>query len=370
MKAWWIAVNEWKQLLREREAIFWIFIGPVLFVVFFGILMRPAPARPPEVAIWNQDETDEAAGGLEALLREDGVTVRRVEEPVSKGRTLVVPAGAGAALRAGDPVTLTLRTGTEETAGERNLQFGIRKALTRLFLAGIPPGAGTGEGGSGPAGGGENEDLIRVVRHEIDVEHREMTAGFQRSVPAYMVMFVFMNLLIGGSTIAEDRASGRLRRIALAPVRSRDILLGKLLSRFAVGWIQIVYLLLIGTLVFRIQWAQRNWVFLLFMSLFALASASLGILLGTLVRDPDKAISIAIWSAVILSPLGGLWWPLEIVGPAMRKIAWFVPTGWGMEGVNAMLAFGAGPRELAPFLLCFTGLFLASIFLAARRLKP
>ena len=64
--------------------------------------------------------------------------------------------------------------------------------------------------------------------------------------------------------------------------------------------------------------------------------------------------------AILLAPLGGLWWPLELVGPFMRRVAYFTPTGWAMEGVNAMLAFGAGAADVAPFALGFAALFAVS----------
>jgi len=154
----------------------------------------------------------------------------------------------------------------------------------------------------------------------------------------------------------------------VAPVSRREIILGKLLGRFAIGWIQIVYMLGFGLLV-GIRWADHSWVFFGFLSLFALASASLGILLGTLFTDPDKCATTAVWAAILLAPIGGLWWPLELVGPAMRRLAYFVPTGWAMEGVNALLAFGAGAWEVAPFALGFAALFAVSFSLAARRLQ-
>jgi len=106
-----------------------------------------------------------------------------------------------------------------------------------------------------------------------------------------------------------------------------------------------------------------------FLSLFALASASLGILLGTCFRDPDKCRAVAIWTAVLLAPLGGLWWPIEIVGPTMRRISYIVPTGWAMEPVNAMLAFGAGAGEVAPFAAAFAVMFIVTFALASRRLE-
>ena len=225
-----------------------------------------------------------------------------------------------------------------------------------------PPGSAAGPAAA-PA-----EGPLTIAEGDLGVPRREVTAGFQRSVPSYLVMFVFLNLLVSGAGIAEDRASGRLRRIAVAPVSRGQIVLGKLLGRFAIGWIQIVYMLGFGLLV-GIRWADHSWVFFGFLSLFAMASASLGILLGTLFTDPDKCPTTAVWVAILLAPLGGLWWPLETVGPVMRRVAYFVPTGWAMEGVNAMLAFGAGAWDVAPFALGFAALFAVSLSAAARRLR-
>ena len=105
-----------------------------------------------------------------------------------------------------------------------------------------------------------------------------------------------------------------------------------------------------------------------FLTIFALASASMGLLLGTVFSDPDKCRSAAIWGTVILSPLGGLWWPLDLVGGTMRTIGHLVPTGWAMEGINSMLAYGAGAQEVAPYAAAFLALAAASLSLAVRRL--
>jgi len=64
-----------------------------------------------------------------------------------------------------------------------------------------------------------------------------------------------------------------------------------------------------------------------------------------------------------------LWWPIEIVGPTLRRVAHLVPTGWAIERINAMLAFGAGPREILPFAASFALLFVTTFALAARRLE-
>ena len=355
-----IAWSDIRRVLRERESLFWLFVGPLIFTVFFGLLFRPPAPQRPALAIVNEDSEPALADAIAPLLEADGVSVRR-DGALHAGRTtLVIPAGASAAIRASKGTALVLHAGREETSGERNLRFKIQKALTRLYFA--PPG---GAAGQPPA---VADGPLVVAEGDLGVRKREVTAGFQRSVPSYLVMFVFLNLLVSGAGIADDRASGRLRRIAIAPVSRAQIVMGKLLGRFAIGWIQIVYLLGFG-LVVGIRWAAHPWVFFGFLSLFALASASLGILLGTLFKDPDKCAATAVWSAILLAPIGGLWWPLEMVSPAMRRLAYFVPTGWAMEGVNAMLAFGAGAWDVAPFALGFAALFAVTFPVAARRLR-
>jgi len=353
-----IAWYDIKRVLREKESLFWLFVGPLIFTVFFGLLFRPASPERPRLTVVNQDATDELLRALTPWLEQDGITVV-AGTGVEKDRlTLVIPRGAAEAMQAARGIAYTLHAGADESNAERSTRFKVQKALTRIYMGVAVPAAG-----AAPV-----EGPLAVRTADIGVSRREMTTGFQRSVPAYLVMFVFLNLLVSGAGIAEDRASGRLRRMAMAPVSREEIVLGKLLGRFAIGWIQIVYMLGFGLLV-GIRWADHGWLFFGFLSLFALASASLGILLGTLFKDPDKCASIAVWVAILLAPLGGLWWPLEIVGPFMRQLAYVVPTGWAMEGVNAMLAFGAGFTDVAPFALGFLILFAVTFPLAARRLR-
>jgi ABC-2 type transport system permease protein len=363
-----IAWYDVRRVFRERESLFWLFVGPVIFTVFFGLLFKAEPARRPVLMVVNQDATDEIVRRVSPFLESDGVTVARADAVVAGRPTLVVPAGALEAVTGGKGVDFVLYAGVEETSGERALRFKFQKAITNVYFgldrSAAAPRAGAAPDAPAPATSGP----LVMIEADIGVRKQDVTAGFQRSVPSYLVMFVFLNLLVSGAGIAEDRASGRLRRMGMAPVSRRAIVLGKLLGRFAIGWIQIVYMLAFGAIV-GIRWADHPWVFFAFLSLFALAAASLGILMGTLFKDPDKCATIAVWVAIVLSPLGGLWWPIEVGSPLMRQISYLVPTGWAMEGVNAMLAFGAGAADVAPFAFGFLALFAVSFSLAARRLQ-
>lgn len=370
MNALIIARNDLKRLMRERTAIFWIFLGPVIFTSFFGVLFKPQPAGPTIVALVNHDQDAYIADTLTTLLKADKIVLMKREAVPSGEWALEIPRDAASAMAANKPVKIIFHSGEEETSAERSLRFKIQKALTTIYLQANPADVQASASGETLEQRLARNALITIERRDIGLKRREITAGFQRSVPSYLVMFIFLNQLVAGAGIAEERASGRLRRMFVAPIEKRDIVVGKLLGRTAIGWTQIVFMLLLGVFVFKIQWAEHPWVLFGFLTLYALASASLGMWLGTLFRDPDKCRTTAIWTAILLSPLGGLWWPLEIVGPSMRKIGSLVPTGWAMQSVNSMLAFGAGARDVAPHAAALAGLLVVSLFLAVRRLQP
>lgn len=359
-----------KSIFREREALFWTFVGPVIFATFFGLLMRPQPAGTPSYAVVNRDSSDYVLRAIQAALKDDNVTLRPAASVPQDGWALEIPAGTEAALRANKGVKLVLHAGGAENSAERTLRFTLQRALTAVYLNANPADVPAGISREDLERRFAEQRVIEISRQDIGARRREVTSGFQRSLPSYMVMFLLLNQLAAGAGIAEERANGRLRRMFIAPVRKRDIVLGKLLSRVTMGWLQMAFMLLLGVLLFRIRWAEHTWVLVGFLTLYALAAASLGMLLGTLIREPDKARAAGIWTAVLLAPLGGLWWPLEVVGPTMRKIGYAVPTGWAMEAVNSMLAFDAGFREIAPFAAAMAAMTVVCLAVTIPRFRP
>ncbi len=371
MTALVIAGHDLRLIFRSKAAYFWLFVGPLLFTSFFGVLYKPRATGGTTVALVNHDEGDYVARALTEALARDQIAVSAPTPGESRRFSVEVPAGASRDLAAGRPVHLTLHSADDEEGNaERRLRFKLEKSLWMIYLQANPADVRADATSEELQKRFDASRVLSVNRRKLDIEQGAPTAGFQRSVPSYLVMFVFLNVLISGAGLAEERASGQLKRLFLAPLTRTQIVLGKLLGRVALGWVQMGFILLLGVVLFKIRWAAHTGVLFAFLTLFAVAVASLGMAIGTLFRDPDKARTAAIWSAILLSPLGGLWWPLEAVGSTMRTIGTLVPTGWAMEAVNGMLAFGSGAREIAPFAAAFAGLAVVSLVFVAKRLTP
>lgn len=69
---------------------------------------------------------------------------------------------------------------------------------------------------------------------------------------------------------------------------------------------------------------------------------------------------------VAIAPLGGCWWPLEIVPEKVRLLGHLFPSAWAMDALHQLISFGGGIREIAASLLILLG-FAAAASLGAVR---
>jgi len=133
-----IALNGVRLTLRSREAIFWVFIGPLIMATFFGILFKPQPPAKVRVDIVNADATDAVARSISETLEQDGILVTHAAALTPGHTTLVVPAGAASALAAARPLNLQLHIGAEEPRAVADLRFKVFKALVASAI-GVKP---------------------------------------------------------------------------------------------------------------------------------------------------------------------------------------------------------------------------------------
>jgi len=211
---------------------------------------------------------------------------------------------------------------------------------------------------------------VKLLDKDISDKVIKRTYGFQLSVPQYMVMFLLLNLFTFSSALlVEEKMTGKLRRIFLAPVESWQIILGKVASRVFWGFLQMVFLIVVGKFVFNITWGNDLFALFLLLFSFALGSVSLGMYFATFFRNPGKCAGLGSIAVIIMSALGGCWWPLEVVPETLRYAAFLFPTGWAMNGMMKIMTFGYGLDRVMVNIAIFLIITVLFIPLASRRLR-
>jgi ABC-type multidrug transport system permease subunit len=346
-----IGHNDLRLFLKSKTSYIWLFAVPLAFVYFMGFANRGPgdPANPkPAVLIDNQDTNFLSRVFLDEL---DAQGMRRVDEAHRKEaeRGLRIPPdftervlnreqtkveffqleGSGAPEAAMIELRLVraliaINSHLLEAASRMGTNVALTEALLREVQRGTNP----------------------VILDARFAGRKPQPTGFNFSLPGNLVMYVMMNLLIfGGAALAEARRSGILRRLAIHPVTRVDIVFGKIYGLFLLGLVQVAFFLLAGRLVFGVNLGANVPMVLLTLSVFAWVAASLGVLIGSVVKSTDRVVGLCVLLSMLMAALGGCWWPLEVVPTTMKVIAHCLPSGWAMDALHPLISFGGGFAE-------------------------
>ena len=82
--------------------------------------------------------------------------------------------------------------------------------------------------------------------------------GFEQAVPGTLVMFTLLVMFTsGGVSLLVERRQGILRRLASSPMSRGAVVLGKWGARVTLGFIQIVFAMAAGTILFKVTWGDH-----------------------------------------------------------------------------------------------------------------
>jgi ABC-2 type transport system permease protein len=339
-----------RRVVRDRTALFFLVVLPVLVILIIGFTVRG-------FSTFQVGVVDGGAGAAgrdvtAALERTGDLSVHRYATTadaglaVARGQILtavVLPAGMDAALRAGRTVEVGVVAEQADTAEQAAAQavgtvVGRQGARIQaaLFAAGHSPATFEAALARAAAlqGGGAR---VVVSSRQADSEADVLPQGFEYSAPTELVLFVFLSALAGGANIIDSRRFGIYERVAAAPVRASTVIVGEALGFAAVALVQAALIVTVGAVVFGVSWGDVPAAALLIV-VWALVGAGAGMLSGTLFKTPEQATAVGPVVGIAFAMLGGCMWPLSIVSGTMREIGHATPHAWAVDAWTALLA--------------------------------
>jgi ABC-type multidrug transport system permease subunit len=175
--------------------------------------------------------------------------------------------------------------------------------------------------------------------------------------------------MYGGISLIVEKQERILARMAGCPLSRGGIVAGKLLGGVLIAAVQAAVLLLAGRLLFRADVGHSVLGLALVVVCFALVCAALALAWGAVVRRPEQAYVLVLVTSMFLGALGGCWWPLEVVPGWMQTLGHLSPTAWAMDGLHALISFGAGAGAVAVPCLVLLAYAAVLSFLATRGLR-
>jgi ABC-2 type transport system permease protein len=349
MKALAIAQASGRRLLRDKRALFFTIVLPIILILVVGAVAQGFSNF--KVGLVDLDRSHASHQLATDLEHTSGLSTVRYPSVSALNKAVgrseinagvVIPSGLQTDERAGKPIAI----GVVAEQANTTQQAAVNRVSSVIAAYGGRVQAGQFAmrfGGSFSrtfhmAGSlATKTPRVGLATQVVAVSQNTLPPGFEYSAPTELVLFVFLTAVAGGAALVESRRLGIYERVLAAPVRSRTIVIGESVTAMLIAAAQSALIVLVGSLVFGVSWGSPPAAFLLLL-VWCLVGAGAGMLAGTLFRTPEQASALGPVIGITFAMLGGCMWPLSIVSPAMRAIGHATPQAWAVDAWTALLS--------------------------------
>lgn len=368
-------------LLRDRTALFFMLVLPVVIIVIIGTTFGGTERL--DIGVVRLDEGPVTERLFSDLHHSSGLRAHdygSVEEARRAVRRFVV--AAAVVIEPGTENGLTGGRGTTELGFIANPAS--QTALTaRLSVEGILARQSAEIGAArivgAELGGTFSQDLsaatdladVRATRltiSDVGGGRARKLSRFALVAPQELVLFVFINSMASAVLIVQARRSGVVRRALATPTSMATVIVGMGLGWFAVALLQSVVILVVGSLLFGVNWGDPIGATALVLA-FALVGCGAGMLVGAVGRNEDRVSALTPIVGLVLAALGGCMVPYEVFPPAMAAVAHAVPHYWAVRGWQRLIFDGVGLSGVASSLAVLVAFAMALLAAATVRLR-
>jgi ABC-2 type transport system permease protein len=365
-----IAWKELLQLRRDRLTLAMMLALPVVQLLLFGYAIN-TDVRHIAMVVDDQDDSAgsrDLARSLEATgfydLRGRVRGYDAIDRALRSGEArvaLVVPPRYGADVTAGRSTRVQLIVDGSDpqiVASATNTAASLVAARSgELLLARLA-------GAAAPAEPRLPVELEPSVRYNPDLR----TAVYV--VPGLIGVILTMTMvMLTAMAMARERERGTLEQLIVSPIRSVELVAGKILPYVVIGYVQMTVVLLLGRFVFDVPISGSIPLLFGLTFFFIAASLALGLFFSTLAKTQQQAMQMSFFFLLPNILLSGFMFPFDAMPRPARWLAQGLPLTHYLRIVRGLVLKGSGLRDVAGEVLWLSAILTTLVTLAALRFR-
>ena len=323
--------------VRDRTALFFTLLFPVLFLLLFGSLYKSSSA--PRVSVLE-------VGRVSLLDQAESAS------PAQLGKVLAIThtgdlQAALADVRKGDYDAAVQQSG-------RTLV--VHYSIADQTTAGIVQTVFTSIVQQADAAGSKGAYQLTTAQ----VEDKSLKP-IQYLAPGLLGWAIASGGTFGAAiTLVNWRENKLLRRLRLAPVSVGTVVLARVGVAVAVALAELVVFMAIATTpYFGLRLTSYWWMAIPIVICGTLAFMAIGLLVGAFARTQQAATAVANLIILPMAFLGGAFIPLDYAPAWIKDVSYAMPLRYLVTGMQDVMARGEGPASAVPaigILLCLAAL--------------
>ncbi len=341
-----------RTLSREKFAMFFTFLFPLILILVFGVLFTSRQRLPIELHVQDLDGTAASAQLLDAITAEGILSVERMPVDVDaevyakkheRAIVMVIPQGFAASHEGKDggrPASVRYvydPAGLAVDAQEEFLHATLSEINRRIVAT------------------------VAFIRPDEQPAVEQRRRFFDFFVPGIIAMAIMTASLYGALAIsAELRQKGILRKLAATPITRSEWLLSNVLYQLVLAVISTALILAVAYVAFDAGLRINLWL-IVFVVLSVFTFVGMGMVLTPLGKDAESASAVGNAVLFPMMFLSGTFFPVQVMPEFLQAAAYVLPLYYINEGFRAAMLYA--DHAAAMQYAAITAGFAAALFI-------
>lgn len=360
-----VARKETRQIVGDSRSLFLALGIPVMLMILFGYALSLDVDNIP-IAVWDQDLSPQSREFLDRMTSSSYFKTALVTQSYSEivsaidsnycSVGIIIPYDFSENLKKGKQTFVqALVDGSDST----------RAGLAIVYLETI---LGTFELDF------KNEALTRqsvAARVSLPVEPRiklmynpELQSRNNIIPGLIAIIMMVIAALLTSLTIVREKETGTLEQLISTPVKSNELIVGKLIPYFVLGYVDLLLVYLMGQYVFQVPFRGNLLIMFIVSSIFLIGALSVGFLISVIAKNQFFATQLALLGTFLPTfLLSGFVFPISNMPYVLQIVTYIVPARQLITILRAIYLKGAGIEAIIfpTLLLVVFGFFVTTV---------
>lgn len=339
-----VSRKETKQIIRDSRSLYLALGIPIMLMILFGYALSLDVDNIP-LAVWDQDRSPESREIIDRLTSSgyfDLIVYTRsydkIVKPIDDNTVsvgIIIPHDFARNLKKGKQATIqAIVDGSDSTrAGiamvyietivtdyeaDFQKQAMFRQAIERRV---VPP----------------LEARLRLLYNPELQSRNNIVPGL------IAIIMMVIAALLTSLTIVRERETGTMEQLISTPVKPNELILGKLIPYFVLGYLDLVMVYLMGKYVFEVPFRGSLLIMFFVSGIFLVGALSLGFLISVVAKTQFFATQLAMLGTFLPAfLLSGFVFPISDMPQLLQAITYIVPARHLVPILRGIFLKGAG----------------------------
>ena len=342
-----LIAKEFIQIVRDPRTLGITFMMPVVMLFLLGFAATN-DVRNIALAVFDQDQSPASRSLISAYQQADYFKLAYAVSSEAEIGTLIdngsaragmiIPAGYGRTIDSGHSAQVAfIIDGSDPTVASTALAAAVlvgQARSTHLIAARL-----------------EKRGLSSLMQRPIDVRtqvwYNPGLVSAYYMIPALIGMILqFLTTMLTSTSIVRERERGTIEQLIVTPIRSWELLVGKLVPYVVIAFGDALEVLVIGTLWFHVPVRGNIGLLLGLAGLFVMTTLSIGLFISTIARTQQEAMLTTFMTLLPTIFLSGFFFPIAAMPPVLQWISAIIPLKYFLIIVRSIVLKGVGLQLL------------------------